>query len=374
MHEDRFGAVPPGPGELELVLRLKAKPENDWELSFDPPLGEQLDAQIAEAQAGRNVYRRGRVHCFRCDSPECEHALPPSPVSVFQGYAPNGLPEWGDLAQALVAARDERVDRLYAEPPEILARVQLGHDLKMRQLSSFGRGSRTYAILGQVVAGYFLQKSGAGATERIAITVQAVEVRRDQGILGVCLNAIARTPGGEGVDELLGSGWQPGLYRALATAERDLEALERRIQASRARGDAEGAREGLRAVPAVLRRLAESIERGHRQGVRRTRHVESRRGERPVHKAIEDALAAEPQRFFHDEKTGTAIAYGPQGRAHVFNADGRHVTSFTLGPKAVDFRLRTRRWRMMAPGEAEELRERIARYIPTPRSEPEGAA
>jgi hypothetical protein len=119
LHEDRFGAVTPGDDELDLVLRLKAIPGKDWELRFDPPLGEQLDAQIQDVQADRNVYRKGRVHCFRCDSAECEHALPPSPLSVFDGYAPNGLPEWSDFAQSLVAARDERVDRLYADPPDV---------------------------------------------------------------------------------------------------------------------------------------------------------------------------------------------------------------------------------------------------------------
>lgn len=365
MHEERFGAVAPRSGELDLVLRLKAKPESDWELQFDPPLGEQLDAQIEDAQAEWNAYRKGHVYCFRCDSSECDHSLPPSPLAVFGGYAPNGLPEWVDFAQVLIAAKDDRVDRLFADSPDLLARVQLGHDLKVRQLGSFGRASKTYAILGQVVAGYFLLKVTGEAAERLAVTLQVVEVRGEKGALSLCLNAVSGVPGAADLAELLASGWQPGLYRAHESACHEIKGIEERVRASRAQGDAEKARETLREIPGVLRRLAESIERDYRQGARRTRHVETRRGQRPVHKALEDALAAEPQRFFHDEKAGTAIACGPQGRAHVFNADGRHVTSFALQPKAIDFRLRTRRWRMMTPAEAKEFKEKVRRFIPS---------
>jgi hypothetical protein len=156
LHLDRFGAVLPAGGDVPLTIRLTARPQQAWELAFDPPLSDQIGRQVEEAQAGRAVFRSGRVYCFRCESTDCEHARPPSALTVFKGYSATGLAEWQDLHQAFIEARDERVDRLFDERAQVLTLVQLGHDLRLRQLSSFGRSSKTYAILGQVVAGYFL--------------------------------------------------------------------------------------------------------------------------------------------------------------------------------------------------------------------------
>jgi len=90
--------------------------------------------------------------------------------------------------------------------------------------------------------------------------------------------------------------------------------------------------------------LAKSLERGDRQQARRTRHAEARRGsERPVHKALEDAVSASPENHFSDERTNGIVVCEPQGRAHVFNIGGRHITSFSLTPEAVAYRVRTSR-------------------------------
>jgi len=69
------------------------------------------------------------------------------PHDVFSGYNSFGIPEWQEFVQALVDARDPRVDQLYADPPALLALVQTGRELRNRQLSSFGRASKTYSIL-----------------------------------------------------------------------------------------------------------------------------------------------------------------------------------------------------------------------------------
>jgi hypothetical protein len=112
--------------------------------------------------------------------------------------------------------------------------------------------------------------------------------------------------------------------------------------------------------------LSEWLERGQRQARRRTHHVEERRSERrPVHKALEDVAAATSETMFYDEKTGALIVCGDQGRAHAFSADGRHITSFVLGPGSLNFRLRTRRWRPVTPEEAAECGRRIQERIPT---------
>jgi len=364
-HLYKFGAVPPRAEEVDIQLKLKVRPSNDWALQFDPPLADQLAAQLEDAQAGWDVYRKGRVYCFRCESSECEHARPDSPHAVFRGYAPNGLPEWSDLAQVLLAVRDSRVDRLYEAKAGPVALMQLGGELKERQLSSFGKSSKTYAVLGQVVAGYFSLNAPEENSGEVAVTLQAVEMRTERGALCLKLNVLARIPGGEDIGNLLGGGWQPGLHRALEVAARQLGGIEQGAAAARAEGDGERARVQLRRVPSVLRELAESIERAGRQQGRRTRHAEVRRKEqRPVHKAVEDARAAAASMIFCDEKAGTMIVCGPQGRAHAFAPDGRHVTSFILRPGAVAFRLRTQRWRPVTPDESARFHEQVETFIP----------
>ena len=359
---DRFGAAT-GPDEIPLQLRLVARPGQNWELTFDPPLADQVAAQMEDAQAERAVYRKGAVYCYRCESSDCAHARPPSPLGIFGGYDSAGRPVWPELAQALVERKDPRVDRLYGRPPAVVALMQLGSEVRGEQLAAFGRASKTYAVLGQVIAGYFPCAPAASEPQdqmtRLAVTLQVVETRGARGEFRLHVNPVAGLPDGGDFDLLLGTGWEPALHRARMAAGREVENLEFRARAAREQGRAEEARELLRQVPSILRRLADGIERGERQVRRRTRHVEQRRDDnRPVQKAVEDARAAKPADLFYDLKTRTFIVAGPKGRTHAFSEDGRHVTSFIIRPDAVDFRLRTERWRRTTGEEAEQLRSR----------------
>jgi hypothetical protein len=156
------------------------------------------------------------------------------------------------------------------------------------------------------------------------------------------------------------SEWQPAVVRALEDSERAVELMERRAQAAHeAAPGVVSLHDVLRQVPAVLRRFARDVERGGRQRVRRTRHAEDRRGERPVGKAMDDVRGAALEAFFNDEKTNTRVVCGPQGRTHVFNADGRHVTTFVLPPGGSEFRVRTQRWRRLSATEGEALRAQV---------------
>lgn len=357
---DRFGAAA-GPDEIPLQIRLVAHPARAWELAFEPPLAEQVAAQLEDAQAAKAVYRKGFVYCYRCEASDCVHARPPSSLSVFAGYDSAGRPEWPELAQALVAIREPRVDLLYGRPPAVVAVLQLGRDIRGDQLAAFGRASKTYAVLGQVIAGYFRCAPAPGAAqdqnERLAVTLQLVETRGPRGEFRLHLNPVAGLPDGGDLDLLLGTGWEPALHRARGAAGREVEQLEFRVRAAREQGRAEEARELLRQVPAILRRLADDLERGERQGRRRTRHAEQRREDnRPVHKAQEDARGARPDELYYDLKAHTFIVAGPRGRTHAFSPDGRHVTSFLIRPDAVEFRLRTERWRRTTDEEAGRLR------------------
>jgi hypothetical protein len=361
LHLEQFGVLPPGQEDFPLRIDLTVHPNDNWALHFSPPLADQVGRQVEDACARHGVFSPGRVFCFRCESSGCDHAAPPSALSVFKGYTEMGFPDWQDLHQVFVEARDERVGRLFEGQREVLARVQLGHGLRERQLSSFGRSSKTYALLGQVVAGYFILPRSVKADDparRLAMTFQVVEIRGAGGRLALELNTLACL--GVDLDELLGSDWEPWVHRARELARHALENVEHRVQVAREAGRTEEVQAALRRIPSILKHLAEFLERGHRQDRRRTQHVEARRHEhRPVHKALEDAREAPPESVFHDDKTGTTVICGPQGRAHVFNEKGRHVTSFALTPDAIEFRLRTQRWRRATREEAVQFRDLI---------------
>lgn len=359
-HRELFGNRVSATRRLELTLTLSADPAT-WAPSFDPPLGEQLDVALTRGQLAAAVFQSGHVFCFRCERADCEHSLPPTPLAVFRGYGTTGQPSWSDFVQVAIEAGDPRLEQLYVAPPAVLAFVQLGNELRRHQLAAFGRASRSYSILGQVVAGYLplerhAERIGAAA-DRTALTIQVVETRNAAGRRDVRLNTVAAGLNPDQWLELLTSGWRPSVARCLREAGRRLEAAARPLT------EPESAA-ALKRIPLVLSQLARGLEQGARQAARRTTHAEERRADRrPVHKALKDAVAATPQDLFVDEKHGTWIACGGQGRAHVFNEEGRHVTSMVLPADGAAFRVRTGRWRAMTPDEIATFRSRLQTHL-----------
>jgi hypothetical protein len=352
LHDQHFGPVAPQTPGVDLAVRVRAHPSDGWTLSFDPPLGRQVLAQIERLHAVLGVYRDGALYCFKCGSTACAHASPPTPLSAFAGYDPMGLPEWRDFAQTLIERRDERVGLLFERPARLVTVVQSGRDLRERQLAAFGRATTTYSLLGQVTAGYFLAGPAADPGSRFALTFQAVETRGAGGGREVRLNLLGGPAGGpERLEGWLASDAGAGVARARDAARRAIELVERIVADAGGESGADVLHRAFSRVPSILRRLAESLERGGRQTGRRTRHVEHRRVEdrRPVHKAMDDLAAARDDAVYRDEKEETLVVCGPQGRAHVFNPEGRHVTSFVLAPDGAAFRVRTSRW---APADA----------------------
>ena len=349
-------ALPTAP--IDLSLRLRVDPDAGWALSADPSLPDQLLHQLAELSAEHEAFVPGSVHCFRCNSSGCEHAAPPSPRVVFTGYTQTGSPQWQELTQALIDLKDERVDRLHGPRPGIVAAAVGGSTLKSDQLTSFGKSSKTYAVLGQVVAGYF----AADNADRFAITFQFVEIRPARGVIGLRLNTLCTLPSGVSLEECFAEGWGEWVYRAQSRATDALLRMEKQVEAADP-ADPAAVRKVLRRIPAVMAQLAVSLDRGHRQARRRTRHSqERRRQQRPVHKAIDDARLTPNAELLYDEKSSAYIVSGQRGRFHVFSADGRHVTSFTGRPGTVEFRLRTRRWRHLAADEQDAFRHHFNEF------------
>jgi hypothetical protein len=347
-------------GELELTVRMRVAPKAGWGLHFAPSLNQQVVEQLGDTLAERGIYREGAVYCFRCGTSGCGHAVPPSPRQVFAGYGSTGLPEYHDLPQAFLRAHDERVHHLYAEIPFLAALVESGKDLKAQQLSSFGRASKAYALLGQVTAGYFTRGTQAGGAERFAVSFQFVETRTASGQVALRVNPVCRLPGGGTLADFhaeVGGDW---VHRAHAKASELLDEMARRI--NEAGPDRyRTARATLVKVPAIMRRFAASLDRGHRQTRRRTQHAEQRRREqRPVQKAWEDARDARDTDLLYEERTDAVVVAGPQYRLHVFSTTGRHMTSFVGKPDTIKHRLRSQRWRPLEPTRAAAFRQAIA--------------
>lgn len=356
----QFGQTAPAGRKLHLKLNVSVDPSDDWALEYDPPLLEQLQPQMDHLQAEWSVFQTGRIYCFRCQSPECEHSRPGSNLEVFRGYSETGCPEWTEFSQLLIESHDERVDQLYEKKSKVLARFSPGRDLQKQQLSSFGRSSKTYSLLGQVAAGWFQipMKARKNDDVRLAVTWQIAEIREGRGMFALRLNRIAALPN-DAMDEWMADGWCPAIKRAERQTQQALKSIEKHVQNAWDKGDGKAARRELGKIPMLLRRMAASIEKGGRQAGRRTRHAEQRREKRPVHKAWEETRAAQDEQIFFDRKTKAIVVQGEHGRFHVFSVDGKHITTFVLKQDSFDFRQRTKRWVPIEQDQLNEFRQHI---------------
>lgn len=337
---------------LGLSLTLEVDPADAFALTFSPgSLREQVLAQVEDRTARVGAFVPGHVYCYRCHSSQCEHSQPPEPGTVFEGYGTTGVPQWKELGQVLLDLREERVHQIYARPPAVVARVMTGKSLKADQLPSFGRASKTYSLLGQVVAGYFLlPEEERMSADRCAMTFQFVETRRARSAPALHVNLVATLPDGADLAGLFATGWASWVDRAYRVAARTVLRMQQQLAERDGAGQpSTGAILGR--IPRVMSQLAASLDRGYRQAERRTPHVEQRRRVRPVQNAVEDTKAARPEQILHDEKTGRIVVCGGHGRFHVFTPDGKHLTTFQGGPDTVAFRLRTERWRPMTEEE-----------------------
>ncbi|NLF40967.1 hypothetical protein GX586_16105 [bacterium] len=356
--------VEPAGEPLDVTLHLLLDPRNAWQpAQRHRHIYRQLREAIEEFGAQTDAFQRGRVFCYRCRSAQCEHSAPPSAAAVFAAYSQTGVPEWKDLHQYLLDAGDERVDQLFGERGRVLSRGALGREVKAHLFPSFGKFSKSYNILGQVVAGYYAVEDAFGMREKTAVTVQIVECRGPGAVFRLEANVIGAAPDGEPVIDAMLRGVLPDVTRAYQIAARDARAMEQKVRAARLAFSNADPYRALRQIPAVLSRVAASLERSHRQGARRTVHAHQRKEDRrPVNCAMQDAQDAQPAAVFRDEKNDTIIIRGPRNRVHAFSTDARHVTSFTLRDEQVDRRVRLKHWRPAAEDEVTAFRAALAAH------------
>lgn len=339
-------------------------------------LVETLRAQVGEAIRGTTAFHEGRVYCFFTDAPDAPYSGPQRPTDVFAGFSANGRPEWISFTNLCLARQEPRVDRLFADQPELIALVLHGHELAGGLLPGFGRDSLAWRLHGQVVCGLIPRDLNprTRTEDRVALTLQLIETQQGGGRGRLRLNILGLSP--------------EHIAEAAANADpmSSAEAFRRLVRATRERVDQLGRRAALAMrrgerfdlgehVTSLLTRLRSDVLRVFRARDHRTLHAEERHrsGERPTSTALADALAATEGRLLHDAQKDTWVVLGPRLRVHVFSRLGRHVTSLELEPHEVARRIDLGRWRLVARHAADLFRLQLKAQLHG-EAQPEGGA
>jgi hypothetical protein len=347
-------------------LRVSIEPGEPWRLQADPSIEEQIRVAVQEMATQAEAFRGGSVYCYRCDSPDCPHGHPPKPTSVFGGYSSTGLPVWPEFSQMLLEQRHPRVDLLYDPSQTDLVAMYMDPEmLKQRQLNVFGRQSKTYDILGQVIFGFLkirIPGDNSHDLERVACTLQAVESRRLDGRPRLELNVLARlSDGSQALDAIKGP-YQTRVADVISSARHRIGSLRppSKGRAGKRRGASLPDTASLAAE--ILQGLARKLEKVGRQRGRRTTHAEGHRiKNRPTSKALEDAFGAAEESVLWDKQGKTFIVLGPRNRVHVFSGQGRHVTSLFLTSEAVRSRKRRKKWTSLTDDQRKQFGSAIGR-------------
>lgn len=358
----RHGADADDLGPLEVRLNLPMNPASDQDdLALARQILSNCEQQVTDHLKATSAYRQGTVYCFLCDSSSCGHATPRDLRDTFSGYRPTGKPEWRSFTNLCIERQEPRVDRLFGDSPEIIALVQGADELHGELMCGFGKGSRTYTVLGQVVAGLIPLSLDPREPhgDRAALTLQVVETsarvpgRLRLNILGLPLEHVVSAAA-----DADGRGPAEALRRTIRTTRERLQSLDRRATTSE-RMEATDLAES---VHHMLCQTRGDLERVFRPLKRRTRHAQERHegGERPTSRALADAHRATDERFLHDVERQTIVVLGPRNRAHVFSPAGRHVTSLQLRPGEVERKTDRKRWRPMRRIDVAEFRRALS--------------
>ncbi len=322
-------------------------------------LGKQVGKQLTGALRSAGAFEQGAVYCFLCESSGCQHARPEEADSTFSGYAANGKPEWTSFTNLLIARGEERVDRLFADDPEVVAITQSADELQEGLLPLFDHEGVAYRLLGQVVTGLVsrtLTSARRGKEQRVALTFQIVETTHNSGprlrlnVLGLSPEEIADAAADDDA-----RGPAEALRRTIGETRHRVDGLARRAQRS------DGDVDLTELSAALLSRLRGDVERVFRPVQRRTRHAQERhqQGDRPTGEAMDDVRSASSEQFFNDSRRNTIVVLGPRNRGHIFTEDGRHVTSIRLQPGELEKKTERKWWTPMRAEGIAQLRAQL---------------
>lgn len=365
-YEEMFGPRTEQARAFALDLKVLIKPGSPWQMEAVPSLQDQIRSAVQEMTTQAEAFRAGRVYCYRCDSSLCPHSIPPHPGSVFGGYSSTGIPLWPDLGQVMLELKHPNIDLLYQPMHRQLVVATMGAEmLKNRQLDVFGKQSKTYDILGQVVFGFLRLQDPENKhrdKERVAFTLQAVESRRFDGSPRMELNVLGRLPGGHAAMDTLKDPYQMRIFNIIASARHRIRNLTPNPVVFGKRRITRLSQENIDPVSNALKNLAKTLEKAGRQRGRRTIHAEGHPvSQRPTASAREDTLSAPDDHFLWDEHRHTVVVVGPRNRVHVFSPQGRHITSIVLEAEAVKKRLRRKRWTRLSGETLQQFRGSVNR-------------
>lgn len=327
-----------------------------------------IRSRTAMALKARSAFREGRVYCFWCDVPDCIHTIPPHRGDTFAGYSPIGKPEWQSFVNLCIDENDERVDLIYDDPPEVIARIQTARTLGRDLLPAFGRDSMVFQVVGQVVAGLIpidLKVSRWNpnpSTARVALTLQILSIHSAVSGPRFKLNLLGLT-----VDELLEAAAEARPREAAERLRRTLGGVRHKLEVlSRKAGHAEQVGEPFpleeQALP-LLEELKGDVERLFRLPPRTLHaHLRHQSRLRPTSNALGDVRTAPFDRYYYDAEGDTLVVLGPKMRAHVFSPDGRHVTSLQLMPGELERKVQKTRWQPLVRERSLEVRENILQH------------
>jgi hypothetical protein len=214
-------------------------------------------------------------------------------------------------------------------------------------------------VLGQICVGWFAPNE---SRDVMALTVQVVRTEKppDGALLG--LNLVGKLPDGaarpaDPIDESL----LDGLPEALRLLRRELAVFSGR-GGSRAPGIGIALERLTNRCHALLRDACRDLEHRRSGDRRRTGHAKerARQGDRPTHKAFEDARAASDDHFFFDVQESTICVVGPSNRVHFFTLEGKQVTSVVFPGHVVQQRVNSKRWAPLEPEKRASFRRAIA--------------
>ena len=220
------------------------------------------------------------------------------------------------------------------------------------QLDGFGRGSRVYAVAGQVAVGLIeLAGKRTVLTIQVVRSVAAARQQLQMNLIGASMDDIveaAATDSDRGPAE--------ALRRTIVATRERIAGAARRIREAEARGAPLQIEE---VIDPLLSQARGDLERVFRPVKRRTQHAQKRHegGRRPTSRAMADAAAAPDERILKDVERHTLVVLGPKNRAHVFTPDGRHVTSLQLRPGELDRKVGRGRWCPMSGTAVQRFRD-----------------
>lgn len=377
---------------LELVLALPVGTDATEIEGAAATVTADLDHGIDGLVHHRASFRPGHVFCLRCGSSECEHAPLPSERSTFAGYGPSGVPRFLDFPQWLMERGDPRAASLYGEDgPRRLDRVvaasATGAELTSGLLDVFRDRSSEYRLHGQVTAGWFRATDARGHGTPLAATFQVVSSRPPGNRRRLGLNVLVRGPGGEPTEHLydrLGTipwstevRWAQSVLTSIETGLGKKRGKKRNKHRGKAPAEkqeaspAEGALAHADArIEGLLQSLARRLEKGRRAQERRTRHADERhdQGDRPTRMALSDLAQAKDEDVLLDTRSRTFVVLGERGRSHVFNRQGKLVTSVRYSTDAIERRRTGGRWKPMPKDEVAALRVMVGGAQAGPRA------